>query len=259
MGARRAAGAFTMTRTLTALCALLVALGGGCMFSPRLGEGQVACASDGTCPPSYFCHDADRRCYTTPQTPGQDGGVVCVPAKCPTGACGQLGDGCGNVLDCGNDCPSSAPVCGGGGPNVCGVNACKPIAACGIGQNCSTIPDGCASTVPCGTCGTGQACAGDGTPNRCCTPKTTCPAGLDCGTYPDGCGGAISCGTCTGQKVCGGGGIPNHCGAKGTSCTTKTCADLKKSCGTISNGCDGVIPSCGICATGHTCIDNVCN
>jgi hypothetical protein len=51
--------------------------------------------------------------------------TVCVPRLCsPNVNCGQMPDGCGQMIDCGSACPS-AQTCGGGGvANVCGdVNA----------------------------------------------------------------------------------------------------------------------------------------
>jgi hypothetical protein len=150
-------------------------------------------------------------------------------------------------------------VCGGGGPNVCGINACVPMTHCAATQMCGTIPDGCARTLSCGSCAAGQSCGGDGTPNRCCTPTTTCATGSDCGRASDGCGGVIVCGgACVGQRVCGGAGVPNKCGPKGSTCTPKTCSQLGKNCGSLSDGCADVL-NCGTCAVGKTCVDNVCS
>jgi hypothetical protein len=237
-----------MSRSIIVLAAVALA---GCAFSPSFGEGQVACAADGTCPPSYVCA-ADKRCYSQ----GGDGG--CIPIRCPTNNCGQLGDGCGRVLNCGNSCPPSAPICGGGGPNVCGTSACTPKTQCLPTQTCGTIPDGCASTLSCGSCGNGQICGGDGTLNRCCTPVAICPSGANCGHAPDGCGGAIDCGSCIGGRVCGGGGVgANKCGARGTTCTAQSCAQQGKDCGSISDGCASVL-NCGTCPSGKACVNNVC-
>ncbi len=41
------------------------------------------------------------------------------------------------------------------------------------------------------------------------------------------------------------------------SCTPTTCAAQGKNCGTIADGCGGTL-SCGTCADGQTCSDNVC-
>jgi hypothetical protein len=168
-----------------------------------------------------------------------------------------MSDGCGGTLDCGMGCPAATPVCGGGGPNICGAGSCVPLAKCPAGA-CGMVSDGCAATLAC-SCPAGQVCAGDGTANHCCAPLTACPAGATCGRAPDGCGGAIDCrGSCNGNRICGGGGVPNECGPNGAPCTPRSCADQGKSCGTSSDGCGDVLASCGVCPATQSCVNNAC-
>ena len=101
----------------------------------------------------------------------------CTPRSCAASgySCGPNGDGCGDVLPCG-DCRVPA-ICGGGG-----------FSACGGGQGLG--PDG----------------------GPLCTPRTCADLGLDCGPAADGCGGVVQCGICEYPNACGGGGIHGHCG-----------------------------------------------
>jgi hypothetical protein len=156
---------------------------------------------------------------------GDDGGssTACTPVTCLAlgHTCGQAGDGCGGVLDCGSTCPTGE-YCGGGGFSRCGAGV---------------APDG------------GQVV---------CTPKTCTDFGYTCGAAGDGCGGALDCGTCMSPQYCGGGGF-NTCGGStasdsGTpvSCTPKTCTDLGLTCGPAGDGCGGSL-ACGTCNTGDVC------
>jgi hypothetical protein len=234
----------------------------GCVFSTRFGDGQVRCGVDGGCPPGLACA-GDQRCYGTPPdlADASDGGADLAPdpcGGCGEESCGTMLDRCGRVLRCTTSCPSTAPVCGGDGPNVCGTNRCVPRSTCLPVQVCGLASDGCANLLACGTCAGGSVCAGDGTPNVCCTPATACPSGANCGFAPDGCFGRINCGpSCPTGMFCGGGGTPNVCGPMGRSCSPVSCAQQGKNCGTISNGCNNVI-RCGTCSAGQVCVGNVC-
>ncbi|HEX8951519.1 MAG TPA: hypothetical protein VF945_06720 [Polyangia bacterium] len=154
----------------------------GC-FTPNLGDGNVACGADGLCPPKYFCHAADQRCYKTPDpgggvdmASGDLAGVIvdlagadltgadfsmCTKALCGARNCGTIPDECGGVETCGGGCPGSK-TCGGGNPGSPNI------------------------------CGSGPAC----------TPKT-CQAGVDCGLISDGCSAVLNCGLCSGSMMCG--------------------------------------------------------
>jgi hypothetical protein len=137
-------------------------------------------------------------------------------------ACGPAGDGCGNIIQCGNCAAGTA--CGAGGASQCGpvANPCTPNAcpACTDAGVCPCGPegDGCGGLLQCGTCPMGQTCGGGGIANQCgappCTPAV-CAASQNCGIIADGCGGTVSCGTCVAPDTCGGGGIANQCGNEG--------------------------------------------
>ena len=156
------------------------------------------------------------------------------PVSCATFGynCGFAVNPCGGApLSCGT---CTAPqVCGGGGPNVCGVPP--------DGGSC--VPETCQQQhVACGIAGDG--CGGQ----LDCTPDCQ-GLGYNCGTQDDTCGSLLSCGTCSGSQVCGGGG-PGVCGA--APCTPKTCAELGFSCGLHGDGC-GNQTSCGSCPSPSTC------
>ena len=211
-------------------------------------------------------------------TQGPDGGACVRLTSCAPGQCGQIADGCGDVLNCGTGACVNGTICGGGGtPNVCGKPACTPIAQCPAGMNCGSIADGCGGIVQCGNgngCTFPQICGGGGQPNVCggggvagdggaaCQPRTcaTYPAGT-CGPVADGCGGIVDCPNCTSPAVCGGGGVPSMCGGA-NQCTPKTVADCPANgCGYIADGCGGLV-QCGTnCAGGTICgavTPNVC-
>jgi hypothetical protein len=135
-----------------------------------------------------------------------------------------------------------------------GGDTCTPFTACGAGQNCGSVSDGCGGSVSCGTCGSGQSCGGGGTANVCgagsCSPTTCVAQGKNCGTISDGCSSVLQCGTCSGGQSCGGGGTPNVCG--GSACTPTTCSAQGKNCGAISDGCGNTL-QCGSCSGSDTC------
>jgi hypothetical protein len=196
----------------------------GC-FSPRLGDGKVACgpAPDNACPPNYTC-GAENRCWKTTATADLQMDVSdmsstdvvvdlagadfanCERALCGALQCGTVSDNCGSTMDCGMNCPSGESCGGGGQPHVCG---CPTQQFCG-GRNCGTIPNGCGGVTVCGaTCPGGQTCGGAGA-NVCgpatCTPATNvpCPNAPACGYVSDGCAGVITC-KCPGIKTCNNG------------------------------------------------------
>jgi hypothetical protein len=187
---------------------------------------------------------------------GGGGGGTCSPVTC--GAlgftCGQTGDGCGGVLDCGT-C-ATGQYCGGGGFSRCGAGGtsttdggavCVPKTCSDLSYNCGAAGDGCGGSISCGTCTAPQYCGGGGF-NTCggstgtsadggstvsCTPKTCASLGYNCGAAGDGCGNALSCGTCGGSDICGGAGVPGVCG------NSVVCTNLCSSQVT----CDASIPT----------------
>jgi hypothetical protein len=104
--------------------------------------------------------------------------ATCRPRDCRQQGfdCGENGDGCGNLIQCG-----TCPV-----PEICG--------AAGFS-----------------TCGGGYGLGPDGGP--ICNPTTCTALGFDCGPAADGCGGLLQCGTCQSPLVCGAAGSPGRCGS----------------------------------------------
>lgn len=131
----------------------------------------------------------------------------------PTVTCQSIGaecgtiqnNGCGESMDCGNNC--TAPMsCGGGNEQFkCG---CTPRSCEVQGKNCGTINDGCGHQIFCGNeeCSEHHTCID----NVCtCIPRTTCGEDYDheCGGFNDDyCGGTLSCENCNpqfGEGPCG--------------------------------------------------------
>jgi hypothetical protein len=229
----------------------------GCVFRPLIGDGQVHCGTNDSCPPGFSCA-GDGLCYSgSTSSPNVDAG--CTQLHCYVGWCGPIDDGCGHTIDCGS-C-SIAPD--SGAPASLDMAGCTPTRAC-TGGVCGTIDDGCGKALACGDCTVANTCSAT-TPNSCaCVPKTCASVKATCGAYPDGCGHTLDCfpaaGSCLQQKdgVCGGGG-PYTCGK------TSVCHPLKKcptgACGVIPDGCLDVL-DCGNCVTGQVCggagTPNVC-
>jgi hypothetical protein len=138
-------------------------------------------------------------------------GSFCAPATCATFglSCGTVGDGCGNMLDCGS-CPPGE-TCGGGGPGVCGKMPCAPLTCASLGFECGTWGDGCGGTLDCGTCDPcTPACGQGGVRGQCpvklvsfCMPTTCADEGIACGPTSDGCGAPLDCGACPTPLSCG--------------------------------------------------------
>jgi endonuclease/exonuclease/phosphatase family metal-dependent hydrolase len=106
--------------------------------------------------------------------------------------CGNMDDGCGHLVWCG-DCTTGNDTCGGGGiPNLCG---CTPRSCAQIPGACGPLDNGCGGTITC-DCSAPNSCGGGGTAGACgCTPRD---CGADCGEVYDGCGHMLSCGACPG-------------------------------------------------------------
>ena len=149
----------------------LLATGCGSGDSSQFDGGADGAAADGTIfgggDGSGFNPDASSGCQ--PKTCASQGYT-----------CGQNGDGCGNVINCGT-C-TSPNFCGGGGYSQCGV----------------------------GTTADGGPIVSDG--GGACTPTTCQQLGFNCGPAGDGCGGLLDCGTCVAPDTCGGGGQSGVCG-----------------------------------------------
>ena len=210
--------------------------------------------------------------------------ATCSASTCATKnhACGQDGDGCGGVIDCGacgagtqcefaapgNTCkPIPPPACVKVGiAQACAMTCGMTGDGCGGQYNCEDSPSSCAARLP-----AGQTCGGGGVANQCgsgsasCVPTlaTTVCAG-QCGNQSDGCGGAYTCDASNGGQVCnaaigetcGGGGVASSCGKP--ACVPKTQAvacpgdGTNKSCGQQPDGCGGLV-DCGGCATDQQC------
>jgi hypothetical protein len=113
----------------------------------------------------------------------------CVPQTCAGlgASCGDVGDGCGGVLQCG-DCMAPLTCGGGGEPNVCGGPTCQPV-----GAGCMTSSACCTMSCQDGVCECGPgttACMG------VCEDLQTDPA--NCGMCFNACpmGSACIMGTC---------------------------------------------------------------
>jgi hypothetical protein len=253
--------------------------GGATNCVPLTGanDGSGACA--GKCGPLADGCGGLIQCggCTAPQTCGGGGNPsvcggssACVPslkADVCTGAapCGQVGDGCGGIIDCGGCAPGLA--CGAITPSQCGSSATsdggtctKTKTSCAAGE-CGPFPDGCGGVVTCGGCTAPETCGGGGVASHCggsgaCVPKTCAGQGANCGLIQDGCGGLANngdpCGTCSGGQVCGGGnpGTANVCGG-GASCTKRTTCNPNE-CGPVADGCGGTL-TCPGCGPGQTC------
>ncbi len=190
-------------------------------------------------------------CISTPTPPPPP---KCTPTNCTALGykCGQAGDGCGGIIDCGT-CVAPATCGGGGTPFQCGGTSasCTPKKCTDLGMDCGQAGDGCGGVLDCGTCTPPAFCGGGGA-NKCgtnglgsCTPTTCTAAGAKCGPLGDGCGNLLSCGTCPSTDVC----INNQCVTG--SCTPITCASAGAECGPLGDGCGGVV-DCGTCTSG-TC------
>jgi hypothetical protein len=186
---------------------------------------------------------------------------LCTQLSCAQkgAACGPIDDGCGNIALCGS--------CAAGQFCNAGACACNTLTSCAWqSKNCGSIPDGCGGTLSCGTCPSNQVC---GSNNVCTTP----PPVSSC-THSECSSGTklpSSCSACT-QKVCSsdpyccnfswdsicaneGKSMCTACGAP--SCAPTSCSALGKNCGSVGDGCGGTL-SCGSCATGQACTNNVC-
>ena len=246
----------------------------------QTGDGCGGILSCGSCTNPQFCGGGGFNKCGGNNGLSPDGGTACTPATCQSlnYDCGQTGDGCGGILNCGSSC-TNPQFCGGGGFNKCGGNngltqdggvPCTPTTCGQLGYNCGFAADGCGGTLNCGSCTNPQFCGGGGfdvcggnnglTPDGSvsCTPTTCGQLGYNCGFAADGCGGTLNCGSCNNPQFCGGGGF-DICGGNngltpdgGVACTPTTCAQLGYNCGFAGDGCGGLL-NCGGCNSPQYC------
>jgi len=142
---------------------------------PDASDASVT--GDATCPPTFAVASAGPSCAPVGTVcTYAEGACTCYggcrcdsPQCCPRTCldqgllCGQVGDGCGNLLECGG-CPAHQ-LCGGGGvPGKCGGNvgppdACVPRTCADVPGHCGTQSDGCGAQLDCGACAGGWGCA----------------------------------------------------------------------------------------------------
>ena len=244
---------------------LLVVVALGCT-SPRSGRrGDVVEPPDGGAATTDGMSDGDAAFSGDPGAgPGDSdawdsvGGddapdaPACVPTSCKAEGieCGDLPDGCGVTLACG-DC-SADQTCGGAGPGKCGSGPCVPATCASLGLQCGQATDGCGEVLNCPSCPGGQTCTEDRT--CACVPATCDLLGLKCGAAPDACGNELECGDCPGGQSCGGGG-PGKCGD--APCVPTSCDGEGAECGSIADGCGDVV-QCPACGEDEVCVANQC-
>lgn len=169
----------------------------------------------------------------------------CKPKTCKdiNAECGKAPDGCGGILSCGTCTGNDWNVCGGGGANRCGANACQTTVC--AWESCGYASNGCNDVIQCGGCGASKTC-GAQEANKCgCVPFKCSDKGAQCGYMADGCGGVVNCGSCD-AGVC----VDNRC-ASGT-CVKKTCSQQGAACGQVGDGCSSSI-DCGGCTAPDSC------
>ncbi len=113
---------------------------GGGNSSSTSGQGE---SGGGTCEPSVTCASVQAECGTI------------------------LDNGCGESVECPDNCQAPL-VCGGGGDQFkCG---CTPQSCEDLGFDCGTAENGCGGSIECGTCmGEYEECGG-APPNQDNTP-----------------------------------------------------------------------------------------
>ncbi len=137
--------------------------------------------------------------------------TCCIPASCEDqGAeCGEVTDGCGNILECGS-CDEGS--CGASAPNRCG----------GTGSSAMPTTDDPPGDDAAGNDASNDPSGGDGddamsSDDGGCTPMSCAELGAECGVLNDGCSSVVQCGECDGEATCGGDGVPFQCDVAGTS------------------------------------------
>jgi hypothetical protein len=188
-----------------------------------------------------------------------DGGCTALSCAAQGLQCGQGGDGCGNVLDCGT-CTAPA-VCTG---NVCTVPdagpGCVPTACSAQGLSCGQTGDGCGNVLNCGSCTSPAVCVG----GQCvtqdagtCVPATCTSQNLFCGMAGDGCGGALQCGVCAESATCVAGNCVTVDAGVAPGCVPTGCTQQNLACGAAGDGCGGQL-DCGSCTSPAVCVGGQC-
>ena len=208
----------------------------------------------------------------------EDSGPRCEPTQFCTAEdvekCGDIDDGCGGILACG-ECPDGL-LCAKEGEeaNTCVTPPCGREACQAFEMECGKVLDGCNEFIECGPCPNGMTCSITtcimvaGGPDSCrlqcggrtenCECNTAClETGDCCEDFLDEC---PSCATACDDKQCGADGCGGSCGecASDELCTFNQCAPCVpdcdgKTCG--SNGCSGF---CGECPEGEACSEGEC-
>ena len=149
---------------LAAIVTLVAAVGAACSASPTTrgpgtstGKGGAASTSTGGLGGVGGGLSGSMGVFASTSVgsgPGVDG-CACPACKSCQGQCGKVGDGCGNIQDCGN-CPSGQACVN----SAC--VACTPTKTCASQNlNCGQTDDGCGNILTCGpACGTGMNCTG---------------------------------------------------------------------------------------------------
>jgi hypothetical protein len=226
------------------------------------GDGCGGTVSCGTCPDGQGCGIAAAfQC-----APILSGSVDDCPALITDCAgegaeCGQIGNGCGGILDCGS-CPGDE-ICGLNAPQLCGAPPvcvpATPAEACATA--CGFVSDNCGDAIDCANegfpCPIGETCGGGGVQFQCGSGGTACVAvdqptacaGRECGQVGDGCESSHTCGTCDAGENC----VAGQCEVANV-CTPLAEEDAcaGKQCGQSGDGCGGII-QCGTCGAGETC------
>ena len=208
----------------------------------------------------------------------EDSGPRCEPTQFCTSEdveqCGEIDDGCGGTLDCG-ECPDGL-LCAKEGEEAhtcvtppCGREACQAFE-----MECGKVLDGCNEFIECGPCPNGMTCSITtcimvaGGPDSCrlqcggraenCECTTAClETGDCCEDFLDEC---PSCATACDDKECGADGCGGSCGecAFDELCTFNQCAPCVPQCDGLTCGSNGCSGSCGECPEGEACSEGEC-
>ncbi len=253
------------------LCVNSVCVGTVCLPGCSVAGGDYCGIIGDGCGGRLTCPSA---CPKTGWTCGTDGicrgePPYCTRVTCLTTSgdhyCGTVGDGCGNSLDCGSDCPLGWDcvnnICVGSSP-VCTALTCETP---GGDHYCGTVGDGCGRTLDCGTicpkagwtCSNGLCKGGPDCVQNTCSTTT---GDQYCGDIGDGCGSTLSCGTtCTKANWTCQDGL---CKAgPGAGCTPLACttASGDQYCGVVGDGCGSKVDCGSTCAkSGWTCQGGLC-